>query len=213
MPTKWVRAWICCPKHFQRNVTDPKGPANFQKPLQWNLPFIISFQPTHIPPSLHCLSVYFTGWFSFLLTCRERSCQKLPRSIRLPCLRQKHSSNRSSFKMCQTHKVRPPSQLTFRVSKTEKQKARGEDDTPAESSINTIPGDQKVVSGFLPYCRGDLETSTSSSQAFLLQAGHRDTFNKTRADAAMGSKVYVKLYLLYYMSSHWAFWSELHLLE
>lgn len=59
----------------------------------------------------------------------------------------------------------------------EKQKARREDDTPAESSINTIPGDQKMVTGFLPHTRGDLGTSTSSSGTFILKAGHQDTFD------------------------------------
>lgn len=73
-----------------------------------------------------------------------------------------------------------PSQLTFSISENRKAENSGGDDTPAESSINTIPGDQKMASAFLPRSRGDLETLTSSSEAFISQPGHPD---KTRTGA------------------------------
>lgn len=47
-----------------------------------------------------------------------------------------------------------------------------------------------MVSGFLPQSRGDLETLTSSSRAFILQPGHGDISNKTWAGAKL-------LHLLY----------------
>lgn len=43
-----------------------------------------------------------------------------------------------------------------------------------------------MVSGFLPYSRGDLETLTASSGVFILQAEHRETFDKSWAGANLG---------------------------
>ena len=83
------------------------------------------------------------------------------------------------------------------LRREKKQKAGREDNTPAESSINTIPGDQKMARAFLPHSRGDLETLTVSSGAFILQAGHRGTFDMTSAGAKMGSKEPRLLYHMY----------------
>lgn len=110
------------------------------------------------------------------------------------CLPQKHSSNHPSFKHVRLAKSGPVPIDLLCLYEREKQKACREDDTPAESSINTKPGYHRMVSGFLPRDRGDLETSTSSTGAFTLKAGHQGSLGeKNSAGADVGSYVYIQL--------------------
>lgn len=84
MPTKWVRDWICCPKHFQRNVTDPTGPANFQTPLQWIHYILPTLTQLSVSTSPFC-PFHRLIFFSFNVSQRGavRNCRV--RSVSLVC--------------------------------------------------------------------------------------------------------------------------------
>lgn len=184
MPTKWVRAWICCPKHFQRNVTDPKGPANIQKPLQWNLPFIISFQHlTHLsvfpPPFCPFHQLIF-----FLLTFRWRGAVRncYVRSVSLVCRR-----NIPQIILplkCVSLTKSGPIAIDLPRLLEEKSRKLGERTTLKlrAQSIQYL-GITKWWVASSPHCRGDLETLTSSSGAFIWQAGHQDALDKNLGES------------------------------
>lgn len=120
-----VRQWICCSKHFQRNVTDPEGPANFLKLPRWNVPFIKPFRARRHVSQVFCLC---HGRLFFLPALREEMCQKLPVSIRpLLCW------NISQINVSDSES-RAPSRPTLRGGKRRRKSRGWEDNTPAESS-------------------------------------------------------------------------------
>lgn len=86
MPTKWVRAGICCPKHFHRNVTDPKGAANFQKPLQWNH-YILQILTHLLRLCTDILSISQVDFLSFNISGRGAVRNWYIRSVSLVCRR------------------------------------------------------------------------------------------------------------------------------
>lgn len=73
--------------------------------------------------------------------------------------------------MCQTHKVRTHSNWPSVSPRREKQKSWREDATPAESSINIIPADQKMA--YSPMEEVILKPQRAL-QVFNPQAGHWD---------------------------------------
>ena len=138
------------PRALSKKCHRPQGASQFPEtfPQKSALHYIL----THlsISPFHHLIFFLF-------------SCQKLPRSIHSLVCRRNILQIIFFFKCVRLTKSGPIA-IDLPRLREERRKAVREDDTQAESSINTIPGDQEMVSGFLPHCRGDLETPT------LLQA-------------------------------------------
>lgn len=95
--------------------------------------------------SLSLLSCH--GLIFFLLTFQDRTCQRssvsLPRRRNIPQILAPLNVSDSQSQV--------PVAIDLLRLWEERQRAQRQDDTPAESSINTIPGNQRAVSAFLPW--------------------------------------------------------------
>lgn len=181
------------PKALSKKCHRPERASQFPEtsPVKSALHYIrpaLAHPPASAPPL--CL---FHRLIFFCLTFLGEELSEIVAFNPTPsCLPQKHSSNHPSFKRVRLTKSGPIAIDLPCLWEREKQKARREDDTPAESSINTKPGYHRMVSGFLPCDRGDLETSTSSTGAFTLKAGHQGSLGeKNSAGAEGGSYFYM----------------------
>uniref|UniRef100_A0A8D0AVU0 Uncharacterized protein n=1 Tax=Sander lucioperca TaxID=283035 RepID=A0A8D0AVU0_SANLU len=114
-------------------------------PVKSALHYILPTPHTSLRLSTAILSISPVDFLSFNISGEELSEIATFDPSTFAC-RRNSPPNHPSFKCVRLTKSGPIEIDLPRLPRREKQKARQEDDTQAESSINTIPGDQKIVS-------------------------------------------------------------------
>lgn len=152
------------PKALSKKCHRPQRDNQF--PERSPVKAILHYNP---PPPVSLSLFLFHGLFFFLST-------SLRGAVRGSCVRSVSLPRRRNvpriivpLKRVGLTKSGPHRNWPSVSARRERQKAQRQDDTPAESSINTIPGNQETVSGFLA-----LEQRWSwNSEPFIPRARHQ----------------------------------------